>query len=114
MRGTVGYRLDGNRVHLSVEHIENPRDAANCSGTLALELWALAAPYAGGSFQGRHLAGVAIGALSGQNESTSTSFELPFSSPPAGEWHFVLMLREWTAAGYVTRDFTNRSEQRRV
>ena len=107
MRGTVGYRIEGDRVHLSVEHIENPRDAANRSGTLALELWALAAPYAGGAFQGTHLAGVVIGTSFGQTESASTSFELPFSSPPAGEWHFVLMLREWTAAGYVTRDFTN-------
>jgi DNA uptake protein ComE-like DNA-binding protein len=107
MRGNVGYRIEGNRVHLSVEHIENPREAANCSGTLALELWALAAPYAGGAFQGTHLAGVSIGSLFGQNESTTTSFDLPFFAPPAGGCQFVLMLREWTPAGYVTRDFTN-------
>jgi len=107
MRGTVGYRIEGNRVHLSVEHIENPRDAANRSGTLALELWALAAPYAGGAFQGTHLAGAVLAPLSGQAEPISSSIELPLSSPPPGEWHFVLMLREWTAAGYVTRDFTN-------
>jgi competence ComEA-like helix-hairpin-helix protein len=107
MRGTVSYRVEGERVHLSAERIENPRDAANCSGTLALELWALAAPYQGGTFQGVPIAGVVIGTLMGQTESTATSFELPFSRPPAGEWHFVMMLREWTAAGYVTRDFTN-------
>jgi DNA uptake protein ComE-like DNA-binding protein len=53
------------------------------------------------------LAGMVIGTSIGQTESASTSFELPYSSPPVGEWHFVLMLREWTAAGYVTRDFTN-------
>jgi competence ComEA-like helix-hairpin-helix protein len=51
-----------------------------------------------------------IGTLMGQTESTATSFELPFSRPPAGEWHLVMMLREWTAAGYVTRDFTNFSQ----
>jgi hypothetical protein len=107
MRGSVGYQIEGNGVRLSVERIENPREAANCSGTLALELWALAAPYAGGAFQGAHLAGVSIGSLSGQAESGTTSFDLPFFSPPAGDWHFVLMLREWTPAGYVTRDFTN-------
>jgi DNA uptake protein ComE-like DNA-binding protein len=107
LRGAVGYRIEGDRVHLSVEHIENPRQDANRSGTLALELWALAAPYTGGSFQGVPLAGVAVGSLSGQSELATTSFALPFSRPPAGRWHFVLMLREWTAAGYVTRDFTN-------
>jgi len=107
MRGNVGYRIDGSRVRLWAEHIENPRDNANCSGTLALELWALAGPYSGGSFEGVPLAGVAIGSISGQTESAATSFELPFSPPPPGNWHFVLMLREWTAAGYLTRDFTN-------
>jgi len=107
MRGAVAYRIEGNRVHVTVEHIENPRESANRSGTLAVELWALAAPYSGGSFQGAPVAGVVIGSLAGQSESTITSFDLPFSLPPSGTWHLVLMLREWTAAGYVTRDFTN-------
>jgi len=107
MRGTVGYGIQGNRVHISIERIENPREATNQSGTLAVELWALAEPYTGGTFQGVPLAGVAIGALSGQTESARRLFELAFSPPPVGAWHFVLMLREWTAAGYVTRDFTN-------
>jgi DNA uptake protein ComE-like DNA-binding protein len=105
--GYVGYQIEGDRVRLSVERIENPRDAANLSGTLALELWALSAPYSGGSFQGVPLAGVAVGSLSGQSVLTNNSFELPLTRPPAGRWHFVLMLREWTTAGYVTRDFTN-------
>ena len=107
MRGTVGYRIDGDQVRLSVGQIENPRDPANRSGTLALELWALETPYTGGDFKGVPLGGVAIGSLAGQTESSITSFDLPYSQPPSGKWHFVLMLREWTAAGYVTRDFTN-------
>jgi hypothetical protein len=107
MRGTISYRIEGTRVHISAEHIENPREAGNRSGSLALELWALAEPYAGGAFQGVPLAGVAIGSLSGQAESPTTTFELPFSPPPTGKWHFVMMLREWTTAGYVTRDFIN-------
>jgi DNA uptake protein ComE-like DNA-binding protein len=105
--GTVGYRIAGNRVHLSVERIENPRAAGNVSGTLALELWALAAPYSGAAFNGAPLAGVAFGSLPGEAATTAASFELLFVPPPAGQWHFVLMLREWTSAGYVTRDFTN-------
>jgi Helix-hairpin-helix motif len=107
IQGSVSYRIDGNRVHLSVEHVENPRDSGNRSGSLALELWALSKPYAGGDFQGAHLAGVGFGPLSGETELGTNSFDLPFVAPPAGHWHFVLMLREWTAAGYVTRDFTN-------
>jgi hypothetical protein len=107
LRGSVGYAIDGGRVRLTAEHIENPRSPANYSGTLALEFWALPAAYTGGAFQGLHLAGVELGSLFGQTELGVTAFDLAFSPPAAGSWHVVVMLREWTAAGYVTRDFTN-------
>lgn len=103
----VGYRLDGARVVVEAQGIENPREASNFSGTLALELWALTAPYAGGSFQGTPLAGVAFDALAGQCYYANQAFDLPFTPPPAGSWNLVLMLREWTALGFVTRDYVN-------
>jgi competence ComEA-like helix-hairpin-helix protein len=31
-------------------------------------------------------------------------YDLIFQAPPPGDWNLVLMVREWTAAGYVTRD----------
>jgi competence ComEA-like helix-hairpin-helix protein len=107
LAGNVGFLIKRDRMTLEVERIENPRDAANVSGTLALELWALNEPYRGGRFQGAPLAGVALDPLAGQFEYRHRSFELPFTPPPAGVWNLVLMLREWTANGYVTRDFTN-------
>jgi DNA uptake protein ComE-like DNA-binding protein len=107
IRGAVNYRVEGNRVYITVEHIENARNAMNVSGTLAVELWALPKPYEGGAFHGTPLAGVVIGSLTGQTESNLTSFDLPFTRPADGVWHFALMLREWTAAGYITRDYTN-------
>jgi DNA uptake protein ComE-like DNA-binding protein len=107
LSGNVGYRIDGARVQISVDLVENPRPATNRSGTLTLELWALPAPFAGGSIQGHHLAGVEIGTIHGQYELALQPIDLAFTQPPPGIWHFVLMLREWTAAGFVTRDFTN-------
>ena len=107
MRGNVSYRIDGARAQISVGRVENPRAAANRSGTLSLELWALSAPFAGGRFQGHHLAGVEIGSVNGQSELMLQPIELLFTPPPPGCWHIVLMLREWTAAGFMTRDFTN-------
>jgi DNA uptake protein ComE-like DNA-binding protein len=107
LAGNVAYRIEGGRIVIDVERIENPRDAANLSGSLALELWALAGRYQGGKFNGVPLAGVAFDALGGQMEYRQRSFELPFTPPPAGNWNLVLMLREWTAAGFVTRDFSN-------
>ncbi len=106
--GAVGYRIDGNRVQVTVERLENPRPSGTTSGTLALELWALPAPYAGGDFEGIGLAAVVVGSLDGQTESRSNSFELPFSAPPPEPGKtLVLMLREWTDAGYIARDFIN-------
>ena len=107
MRGSVGYRIQGARVQLSVERVENPRSASNRSGTLSLELRALPARCAGGRFQGHHLAGVEIGSVNGESERALQPIDLPFAAPPAGHWQIVLMLREWTAGGFVTRDFAN-------
>ncbi len=105
--GNVGFRIENGRVTLEVGRIENPRDASNLSGTLALELWALTGPYRSGGFSGVPLAGVAFDPLSGQCEYRQRSFDLRCTPPPAGTWNLTLMLREWTAAGFVTRDFTN-------
>ncbi len=111
MQGNIGYRLDGKRVRIDVEKIENPRPADNLSGSLSLELWALPQVYTGGAFHGAPLAGVIFEALPGQQETIFKSFDLPFTRPPKGTWQIVLMLREWTPAGFVTRDFTNFSER---
>ncbi|HEY5894210.1 MAG TPA: helix-hairpin-helix domain-containing protein [Chthoniobacterales bacterium] len=107
LRGAVSYRINDSRAEISVEKIESPRGTKNLSGTLSLELWALPSRYQGGAFQGVSLAGVAFDSLAGQKEYQSRSFDLPFTAPPAGTWQLTLMLREWTAAGYVTRDFAN-------
>ena len=105
--GAAGYRIEGGRVVLSAECIENPRCADNLSGSLSLELWALPTRFNGGAFQGQPLAGVAFDALAGQYEYRNRSFNLPFVAPAAGKWNLVLMLREWTATGFVTRDYVN-------
>lgn len=107
LAGPVTYRIEGERVRLEIAAIENPRDAANISGTLSLELWALKAPYSGGNFRGAPLAGAVLGTLAGQNLWTALALDLPYTAPTTGETHAVVMVREWTGAGYTTRDFAN-------
>lgn len=107
IRGTVGYRLTENLLELKVDEIHNPRAPGNTSGTLSLELWALTAPYAGGAFEGVPLAGTVIGSLPGQEEYQDLLTNARPAQLPPGHWHLVLMLREWTAMGYITRDYTN-------
>lgn len=106
LRGKVAYRIEDSRVIIETETIENPREAANISGTLSLELWALSAPYSGGHFNGAPLAAAVLGNLAGQTEWNPAPLDLAFKPPPEGTWYFTLMLREWSGAAYTTRDFT--------
>lgn len=102
-----GYRIDGQRVFINVSAISNNRDWNNLSGTLSLELWALKQPLRADYFEGVCLAGTSIGEISGQHFLAANEFELDFVEPPVGQWYLCLMLREWTASGYVTRDAVN-------
>ena len=108
LEGSVGYRLDGDDVVISVERIRNPRRGGNLSGSLALELWALAAPYRGGAFEGYRLSVLELGQLADESVLEGTTGKVAFDAPPAGSWQVALMLREWAGPlGYVTRDFAS-------
>ena len=108
LEGLVGYRgTDDAHLVVDVERIHNPRDPNNLSGTLSLELWALSEPYVVGDFAGYALAGVTLGTLAGGETWQDGSYELEISSPPPGTYTLVLMLREWTGNGYLTRDHSN-------
>lgn len=108
LEGSVGYYcVDERRVIVDVGRIYNPRDRDNSSGTLALELWALPAPYTGGTFEGHALAGIKLGSLAGGESWQDCAYDLEMAPPPAGSYTLALMLREWVGNGYVTRDHTN-------
>jgi DNA uptake protein ComE-like DNA-binding protein len=107
LAGNCGYAVNDGRVVVSVAEIANHRDSGNISGTVAVELWALKQKYAGGSFTGQALAGTSIGALSGGHFLADCRYDLVFQEPPAGTWLLTLMVREWTDAGYITRDYVN-------
>ena len=105
LEGSVGYRVDGDHVVLEAEAIRSPRSADNISGSLSLELRAVAQPYLGGSIEGQLLGRADLGRLAGQGALGPVEARVPFTAPASGDWHVVMTLREWTdAAGYVTRD----------
>ena len=108
LSGNVTCALADGMATLTVDAIENPRAEDNLSGTLSLELWALDAPYAGGSWQGVPVASMILGVLGGGNALTDCNFVVP-AAAPEGPGVLTLMLREWGPAGYVTRDFCNLS-----
>jgi len=107
LAGHCGYRVNNDRVIVTVDEIANHRDFGNVSGTLSIELWALKQPYARGQFNGIALAGTSIGEVLGQHYLSNCHYDLLFEEPVAGTWYLTLMLREWTEVGYVTRDYVN-------
>lgn len=107
LAGNNGYDIQGDRVVITASAIANNRDANNLSGTVSIELWALEQAYQGGEFHGQALAGTRIGEIQGQHFLADCRYDLLFNEPTAGNWNMVLMLREWTDAGFVTRDYVN-------
>ena len=107
IEGSVACRLDAAYTEISADCIRNPRVANNMSGSLVLELWALPAAYQGGAFSGILIGSEFVGALAGQSQWNNVSAHLPPCELPAGNWHLVLMLREWVGNTYLTRDYRN-------
>ncbi|NTV71186.1 MAG: helix-hairpin-helix domain-containing protein [Azonexaceae bacterium] len=108
LSGNVTCALADGMATLTVDAIENPRAEDNLSGTLALEVWALDEPYAGGSWQGIPVASMILGVLGGGQQLSDCNFVVP-AAAPEGPGVLTLMLREWGPAGYVTRDYCNLS-----
>jgi DNA uptake protein ComE-like DNA-binding protein len=105
LQGEVKLAGDASAATVSVETIENPRTEDNTSGTLVLELWSLPTEYTGGAFAGTQLASAILGVLAGQSSWQNTRVELPLVTASALGEQLVLMLREWTVSGYLTRDY---------
>ena len=104
--GAVRCELKDSSAEIAIGGIVNPRDADNLSGTLALEIWALDAPYVGGSWVGTPVASLVLGVLAGGEALNDCQYSVPAVTTNPGA-ALTVMLREWTPAGYVTRDYRN-------
>lgn len=102
--GDVSCRVADGVAEIAIERIASPRSPDNLSGTLALEVWALDAPYQGGAWQGQPVASVVLGQLSGGSAWADCRYSVPAVNASGA---LTVMLREWTPAGYLTRDYRN-------
>ena len=107
LNGVCRYRIENSRFVLDVQEIANARGAQSLSGSLALEVWALAQPYTGGGFSGYPIISQPLGTLAGQSCFKHLHYILPMMQPAEGSWNLVLMLREWESGNWVTRDYMN-------
>lgn len=105
--GAVGYAIDGDWVVLKAGRVVNPRPTFSLNGALTLELWALPQPFRGGALDGARLASAELGVVGGSCALVEQDLRVPFTPPPAGEWHIVMVLREQLLNANATRDFCN-------
>ena len=105
--GDCGYRIDNDRVIISLHGIANDRPADNLSGSLSVELWALTDVYQGGNFSGFALAATQIGQISGGHWLADCEYDLILDQPPGGDWNLCLMLRESDGQNFETRAWVN-------
>ena len=103
--GALDCRIADGLAEIVIESIANPRAVDNLSGTLALEVWALDSPYAGGAWTGTPVASLVLGQLAGGEAWSDCRYTVPAVDPAGAA--LTVMLREWTASGYLTRDYRN-------
>lgn len=95
-----GYRIENDRVILSIQRIGNERTEDNLSGTLRLQLCAFLQDEDKHSEQ-LVLASTTIGEIKGQHVITDCRYDLLFQQPTAGSWQLALQLSEWDGAEYT-------------
>jgi hypothetical protein len=95
-----GYRIENDRVILSIQRIGNERTEDNLSGTLRLQLCAFLQDVDKRSEQ-LVLASTTIGEIKGQHFLTDCHYDLLFQQPTTGTWQLALQLSEWDGAEYT-------------
>ena len=111
LEGAYGYTVSGGTVNIRADKVANNRSYGT-SGTIKLELWALASPYSGGYFTGYKLGQTTLGTLDAGGyyygiDNTVTQLV----TLPAGTWYMSLMVTEYTNnalnSGYSVIDWGN-------
>lgn len=111
--GAWTWQISGNSLRVTTERIVNGRSSGT-SGTLRLELWALANAYSGGSFTGYKIGQQQYNPLQAGFQYSNIDFTTTASLPPNGTWAVVLMLTEFSSSvtsnnGFGVVDYRNSS-----
>ena len=97
-----GYRIENDRVIISIQRISNDRDEGNLSGTLQLQLCAFHQGI--GDSEKIVLASTILGEMKGQHFLSDCYYDLFFQPPQVGSWQLALQLSEWNGVDYTLCD----------
>ena len=108
--GSSSYQVNGSLVNISIDRITNNSYSGH-SGSLRIELWALTAPYFGGSVTGYVTASIRTNLISGGSDTlaannyfSNITLNLPYTVPPASNSNYALFLLEYDPVGCSIAD----------
>jgi hypothetical protein len=104
--GLTSWQVIGSTVNLNVAQVDNICNLG-VSGSLRLDLWATASPYAGGSIVGYTFGSVPLNPLTGGYVYNNINQTVVYSKPPNGSYYVTLTLSEYQNGSYVTVDYVN-------
>lgn len=107
IKGSVNYQFgkDNTTVTLACDRIQND-SSENATGTVQVRLWALDAPYKGGTIKGHVLASYTLEGLSGGMGYANPKRTLDTSLPSRQDtYHLCLTVSEYRQSGYVITDW---------
>lgn len=102
LNGNCGYRIQGDRILVTIDRIQSDRTYENLSGTLSLAIQAFS--FNDTFSNGLTLASTTIGEVKGQHILPDCAYDLIFQEPPAGDWALTLSLSEWNGTDYSLCD----------
>lgn len=109
MTGGSRYQFGPNNATVSFgcDRIVNT-SSENATGTIMLKLWAMDAPYRGGTLNGYLLGSYKLEALAGGNVYNRPNKSVKCTVPPKRKhWYLCLALTEYRKGGYVIVDHIN-------
>ena len=107
--GPSSYQVNGNLVNINIDKITNSSNGH--SGSLRIELWALAAPYFGGSVSGYITASIRTNLITGaadylpaNSNWPNITLNRPYTAPPPNNPSYALFLLEYDSVNCSMAD----------
>jgi hypothetical protein len=111
----VAYKITPKKgvVDLKLNEVLNDR-FSGVTGTLRVQLWATAAPYAGGTLNGYVMTTRSLGQLAAGYYYQKITSRTSYFPPPPGTYRVVLTLEEYVSGQYVIVDWVNFNSKLKV
>lgn len=109
MSGSYRYTFDasGRNVTIAIDRIANT-SAQNATGNLMVKLWALDAPYAGGTLTGHQVAAFPLEGLAGGRQYSNLAKTVAYQPPAHSRAYYMCVtVSEYRNGGYGIVDWGN-------